>query len=442
MVVLKNATIYNGKGDVIKNGIIIIEGSAIVEIGDKTVTIPKGAEIIDINGKFVTPGLIDSHIYFAQTGFFDARPNIIDVRDYFDFDELQDDLKNNPQSYYDAYLRSGVTGVYDVGGFLWSITRQEEAENNENAPHIAASGPLLSGFDQTRLDYFNTSDAKQMVSLSSPEMGRETIKQYSKLGSTGIKIWGVMLKDSSFMKSLRAVTDETHKQNNRLIVYAVSLDQAKEALQLGAKILVHSVEDQEVDEEFIQLALKNDIIYLPTITVTRGYLEAFNSLKEKRNFDDVNNAMDVRAKTFLETSTDYLDKLPKDFDLEERINLFEDLCNNTEPIMMLNLKKVHESGIRVAVATDAGNPGTFHGISIYDEMEIMQKAGIEPKDIIVMATQNGAIAMDRADDFGTLEKGKFANLIILEKDPAIDITNFRSITHVMRTGVMNLIYNE
>jgi len=72
----------------------------------------------------------------------------------------------------------------------------------------------------------------------------------------------------------------------------------------------------------------------------------------------------------------------------------------------------------------------------------MQKAGIEPRDIIVMATQNGAMAMDRADDFGTLEKGKFANLIILEKDPAIDITNFRSITHVMRTGVMNSIYNQ
>ncbi|MTI38374.1 amidohydrolase family protein, partial [Fulvivirga lutimaris] len=442
VTVLKNATIYNGKGEVIKNGIIIIQGSSIVEIGDKTVDIPNGAEIMDLTGQFVTPGLIDSHIHFSQTGFFDARPNIIDLRDYYNFDELQDDLKNNPQSYYNAYLRSGVTGVYDVGGFLWSITRQEEAENNDNAPHVAASGPLLSGVDQTRLDYFNTSDEKQMVYLSSPEMGRETVQQYSNLGSTGIKIWGVMLKDSSFMKSLQAVADETHKQKNKLIVHATSLDQAKEALRLGAKILVHSVEDQEVDEEFIQLALKNDVIYLPTITVTRGYLEAFKSLKEKRTFDDAHNAMDARAKTFLETSTDYLDKLPKDFDLEERISLFEDFCIRLEPIMMHNLKKVHESGIRVAVATDAGNPGTFHGVSIYDEMEIMQKAGIEPKDIIVMATQNGAMAMDRADDFGTLEKGKFANLIILEKDPAIDITNFRSITHVMKTGVLKPINNE
>jgi len=205
---------------------------------------------------------------------------------------------------------------------------------------------------------------------------------------------------------------------------------------------VHSVEDQEVDEEFIKLALKNDIIYLPTLTVTRGYLEAFKSFKEKRDFDDPRNAMDVRAKTFLETSTNYLDKLPEDFDLEERIKQFENYVTQDEPIMLQNLKKVHDAGIKVAVATDAGNPGTFHGISIYDEMEMMQKAGIEPKDIIVMATQNGALAMDRADDFGTLEKGKFANLIILEKDPGIDISNFRSITHVMRTGVINLIYNE
>ena len=59
-----------------------------------------------------------------------------------------------------------------------------------------------------------------------------------------------------------------------------------------------------------------------------------------------------------------------------------------------------------------------------------------------MATQNGALAMDRADDFGTLEKGKFANLIILEKDPGIDVSNFRSISHVMRTGVLSEIDNS
>ena len=73
-------------------------------------------------------------------------------------------------------------------------------------------------------------------------------------------------------------------------------------------------------------------------------------------------------------------------------------------------------------AIDAGNLGTFHGISIYDEMEAMQKASIPASQIIIMATKNGSIAMERSEDFGTLEKGKMADLIILDKDPSIDIS--------------------
>jgi imidazolonepropionase-like amidohydrolase len=99
-----------------------------------------------------------------------------------------------------------------------------------------------------------------------------------------------------------------------------------------------------------------------------------------------------------------------------------------------NLKRLHDSGVKVVVGTDAGNPGTLHGVSIYEEMEAMQSAGISPEDMIVIATKNGAESMRRGDDFGTLEKGKFANLIILESDPSQDISNMRSITHTMIKG--------
>jgi len=98
--------------------------------------------------------------------------------------------------------------------------------------------------------------------------------------------------------------------------------------------------------------------------------------------------------------------------------------------------RVYEAGIPIAVSTDAGNPGTLHGISIYDELEAMQQAGIPPADLIVMATKNGARTMDREGDFGTLEKGKMADLIVLERDPGSDISNMRSITHVMRGGLL------
>ncbi|GAB5527803.1 MAG: hypothetical protein Roseis2KO_56750 [Roseivirga sp.] len=434
--VLKGATIFDGTGSSIENGIVMIKEGRIDGIGGPDTEIPGGAKLIDVSGKFITPGLVDSHIHFAQTGFFDGRPDVADFRDSLNYDELQKDLRANPTSYYEAYLRSGITAVYDVGGFEWSIERQSSAENNLNAPHVAASGPLISGYPENRLDFFNTSSEKQMLYLSSPEVGRAAVQRHSGLGSTGIKVWGLLLNDSTFMESVKALADETKKQGNQLIVHATNLEEAKEALRLGAKVLVHSVDDQEIDEEFIQLAKANDVIYLPTLTVIRGYYEAYKSLKALRQIDDPNSVLDDRMSAFLQSSTIFQNQLPEDYQLEGRIAGFASVLDGYETNMATNLKKVYEAGITIAVATDAGNPGTYHGLSIYDEMMAMQAAGIPALDIISMATQNGALAMKRSDDFGTLTKGKMADLILLDQDPSADIANIKSITHVMRGGLL------
>ncbi|MDZ7716556.1 MAG: amidohydrolase family protein [Balneolaceae bacterium] len=121
---------------------------------------------------------------------------------------------------------------------------------------------------------------------------------------------------------------------------------------------------------------------------------------------------------------------------KERLRSFDPATDRVSQTNILNLKKVYEAGIPVAVGTDAGNPGTLHGPSIYEEMEAMQGAGIPAGDLIVMATKNGAMAMERLDDFGTLESGKLANLIVLDEDPSADITNMRSITHTMIKGLL------
>jgi imidazolonepropionase-like amidohydrolase len=102
--------------------------------------------------------------------------------------------------------------------------------------------------------------------------------------------------------------------------------------------------------------------------------------------------------------------------------------------MTANLARVHASGNSVVVATDAGNPLTLHGPSIYNEMEAMQAAGIPAADIVVMATRNGARVMRRERDFGTLEAGRIADLLVLTEDPRTDVRAFRSLTHVMRAG--------
>jgi len=144
--------------------------------------------------------------------------------------------------------------------------------------------------------------------------------------------------------------------------------------------------------------------------------------------------VDQRTRNLITTASQFKDHSRLTDGFKERLRSFNPETNMTTDLMLQNLKSVYDAGIPIVVGTDAGNPGTLHGISIFDEMEAMQSAGITPADLIVMATRNGAESMRRLDDFGTLESGKFGNLIIMDEDPSDDISNIRSLTHVMIKG--------
>lgn len=433
---LTGATLFDGNGGRIANGVLLIQEGRITTVGDAETEIPEGAEVIDVSGKFITPGLVDAHVHFGQTGFYDGRPDALDLRDTLPYEAVQKQLSTNPDRYYEAYLRSGVTAVYDVGGYEWSLDLPASAEENLNAPHVAAAGPLLTPVPQENLAIINTADSKQLIQLTSPELGRERVQRQTQLGATGIKIWMIALQDSVFMKSLDAVTEEVGLQDNKLIVHATSLDQAKEALRRGAKVLVHSVDDQPLDDEFVDLARKAGVIYCPTLVVARGYNNAAKALKNDFQVNDPNNVVDGETKNRINSGHLFFKYYPNPEKYEENLSREGEYLDGVEAMMAANLKRVYQAGIPIALSTDAGNPGTLHGISIYDELEAMQAAGLAPSDIIPMATRNGALAMERADDFGTLEAGKMADLIVLEEDPSADTSHFRSITHVMRGGVL------
>jgi imidazolonepropionase-like amidohydrolase len=104
--------------------------------------------------------------------------------------------------------------------------------------------------------------------------------------------------------------------------------------------------------------------------------------------------------------------------------------------MAANLKRVSAAGIPVAMGTDAGNPLTLHGPSVYAEMEAMQAAGLSPMEVIVASTRGGSAAMGAAAVTGTLEKGKSADLIVVGADPTKDVANLRKLLFVMRAGVL------
>ncbi len=439
VTIFENATVYDGNGNKLENANIIVSGGRIECVGECDT--PQGASVVDLSGKFVTPGIVDAHVHFFQTGFFDSRPDAMDLREIFPTIETYGYQASYPERYYEAYLKSGVTAVYDVGGMPWSIELQEKCENDLSAPHVAAAGPLITPASPERIEIFNNPVEKVMVHLSDAETGKRTVRYNSSLGSTGIKIWGVAIDDPEFISNLTEVANEVERTGNKLIVHSTPLAQAKAALGLGARLLVHSVEDQVVDEEFIQLALENNTYYNPTMIVSRGYLNATKAvLGDGFDFQDPNRVIDDKTVKMISEAPEYA-YLVDTAALRSSLPRRENRLAMRDSIMAANALKLHQNGVKLVVGTDAGNPGTLHGVSIFNEMEAMQRAGISAEDLIVIATRNGAETMERATDFGTIENGKMADLIVLEKDPGVDISAMRSVLQVMRGGKMIQVKN-
>lgn len=433
--VLKGATLFDGTGSpAIENSVIVINEQEIQCVGtEDDCAIPEKAEITDVSGKYITPGLIDAHMHFFQTGFFDGRPDALDITGTYPFPQVAAYQQQNPQRYYNSYLCAGVTGVYDVGGASWSVRLQESAEQNPMAPHVASAGPLITPVQGAPFDL--PSD-KILVPLNTKEAGIKTVQYMSALGSTGIKFWQLDVDNEEYMQRVAVAAEEIEKQGNKMIAHATTLEQAKAALRNGTKLLVHSVQDTAVDEEFIQLAKENGTYYNPTLIVGSGYLLAYRAAAGVAPFeiDDPNQCVDKKTRKLMNNASQFSDHTRFSEGFVERLEAFDPGTDMLSETNLKNLKMVYDAGIPIVVGTDAGNPGTLHGISVYDEMEAMQSAGIPAGDLIVMATRNGAMAMERGEDFGTLEEDKFANLIVLEEDPSADIANMRSITHTMIKG--------
>ena len=407
---------------------IILRDGRIACAGPRTdCPVPRGMRSIDLAGKFVTAGLIDAHVHFSQTGWIDARPDAIDLRSELAYDSTVAMLQQNPAPFDRAWLCSGVTAVFDVGGFPFTIPMARAHETNPLAPRMAAAGPLLT----SRAHWLNLPFIQQFVPMSSDSLVRSTVSGIAHMSSSAIKVWYLQLPeaDRAHAKEMLMIAGQEAKRAGKpLIVHATQLPRAKEALEAGTKVLVHSVETAEIDDDFIAAAKRNGTIVIPTLTVREGYGDVGFGRSPAHRYPL--ECVDAVTRAKLERS------------LPERLR--SPLAAAAAPggrwdeqrrTMDLNLRKMRDAGIPIAMGTDAGNPGTAHGPSIYREMEAMQAAGMTAREVLLSSTLIAARAMGRESDLGSVDPGKLADLTIFDADPSVNISNARRVHGVVRGGV-------
>jgi imidazolonepropionase-like amidohydrolase len=425
-IVIQGATVITASGrPTIRNAAIVIEGGRITAIGPRAeVKMPRGAQTINANGKWIIPGLIDAHVHITQSGGLYTRPDVIDLRKWRPYEKELEWIKQRLPFTFEHYLLSGITGIVDCGGPMWNFEMRDIASRTKNAPRVAVAGPLIATYAPPT----TSASEPDVIKANSPEHARELVRQQLEHKPDIIKIWFIRRPGDDFQEQTRIVAaaiDESKKGGVRVAVHATELATAKAAVSAGADILVHSVTDRRVDTDFIDLVTKRDVLYITTLFVEDGYR---NVLRQKVALSDIERKL---GDPEVIATWGELAKIPPG-EIPDGVPSIPDPLKR--PVSFDNLMLMETAGARIVAGTDAGNIGTLHGPSLHREFELMEAAGMRPSEIIASATKNAAAVMGRENDLGTLEKGKFADLVILDADPLADIKNTRKIFKVMKGG--------
>ena len=418
-----------GEAAVARNQTVMIEGNRIKSVGPSAFRRPSGdTTVIDGKGKWVVPGLIDSHVHFFQSGNLYTRPDGADLNAYMPYAKEMARNKARLPATFKVWLASGVTSVVDVGGPFWNFEVRDAAARTAEAPRVAVAGPLISMVDRVKLDLGDP----PIIKITSPEEARALVARELERKPDFIKVWFIHQAGDDLAAQeaiVKATADAAHAAGVRLAVHATELLVAKASLRAGADFLVHSVEDEAVDDEFLALAKKNHALYCPTLFVGMGYRYTFSNTWQPTEAEKRLADPEILA------SMGDLAKIPPEM-LPERVAkaMKEPKAPTPNPIALQNLKRVWDAGIPVAMGTDAGNVGTLHGPSVFREMALMVQAGLTPLQVLRSATVGGARAMGREREIGTLTSNKLADLVILDADPLADVQNLARIHRVVKDG--------
>ncbi len=430
---LLGGTLVDGTGAApVADAVVVLRGGKIECAGARAACpVPADAGLVDTRGTWITPGLIDAHVHHAQTGWVDGRPDALDRRSEHPYAQVEADLRAHPERFWRAEICSGVTAVLDAGGYPWTLGLEARAENDTRAPHVAAAGPLLATIDH----WLNLPAERQFVHLHDEASAKSGVAALAAAGARFVKVWYVIDKEAdvaAYAPFVRAAGEAARAAHVPLIVHATGLAEAKEALRAGAALLVHSVDDGPIDDEFVRLAREAHATYCPTLTVYGGYGRFWDGVAAGRapEIDDPNGCVDAETRARVAETARLGAAAAAGRNLERMHKGQAQALAN----MKDNLRRVRDAGIPIAMGTDAGNPLTLRGPAVYAEMEAMQSAGLTPMEVLVAATAGGAHALGRDRDLGTVTAGKLADLLVLDADPTADVRAFRRLRYVVRGG--------
>jgi imidazolonepropionase-like amidohydrolase len=411
---LTHVRVIDGTGRTpLENATVLIEGNHILAIQPGSGALPAGAQVLDLQGDTVMPGLINAHGHLAL---------VVDGQNSATAYTAENVLAELRQ--YESY---GVTAMLSLGvnrDLLYSIRKQQAQGKLDGATVFTADRGI--GVPDAAPGLPAAPD--QLYRPASTDEARAAVDAMARRHADIVKIWVDSLggtKPTMQPEIYRAVIEEAHKHHLRVAAHVYYLADAKSLVNDGVDVLAHSVRDKPVDQELIAEMKRRRVWYIPTFTVD----ESFYIYAEHPGFMQIEffkNAVPSGLLTTL-SSDAYAQKVSQDPNTPRHKADFA--------MDQQNLKALYDAGILVGFGTDSGAmPTRIPGFSEHRELEDLVQAGLTPMQAIVCATRSNATLLGITATRGTLQPGKRADLIVLAANPLDDITNTRTIVTIFHDG--------
>ena len=376
------------------DAVVLIEGDRIVAAGPRsTIKIPNNAQIIDVAGKFLLPGLWDMHAHLYQTEF-------------------------GP-----TYLAAGITTARDVGNDIETATALRDAAKEKRG-----LGPrmLLAGY----IDGKNEGHSFD-IQVETPEEARAAVQHYKNAGYEQLKI-----RDHVKLETLKVICDEAHRLGMTVAGHVPEAMNALQAVEAGMDQLSHI---NYVLTGFFPRRARNDL----PLRINLNGPNAINALKFFKEhgtvMDPTYAVLELMLRPLnvpIETFEPGLAKVPAE--LTVQINKKGGPTDEAEGLRMVldvwqkTIGALHRAGVPIVAGTDVGVPGH----TLHRELELYVKAGFTPLEAIQAATIVPARVMKVGGEVGAIEAAKRADLIVLDANPLDNISNIRKVRFVVTQGRM------
>ena len=423
ILLIKNTNIVDVRTGAIRSNVSVLIHNNRIQRIEKEIRIADNVQVFDGTGKYLIPGLWDMH-----THTWDA------------------------ESTFPLLTANGVTGIRDMFGSMSAINKWKEdiANGRLKGPVIYGSGPIVDGPKPIW---------PGSVAISSPKQIHDVIDSLkNKLKVDFIKVYSLIPRADYF-----SIVDETRKHSISFAGHVpaeVTVLEAAKAGQKSQEHLIGFVQGSSDSAEYFNKVSQKQIIDTPLrnpVIKMRRLLNTFNEknlsalVKELAKYENVwicptltvNHNLgyladsvftnDPRVHYMMPGIKNFWD--PKnDFRFKNYAEEYYDLSRKTFALHLKIVKQLQDAGVKMIAGTDYPNPYCFPGFSLHDELSYMVEAGLTPLQALQTATINPALYFNITNDYGTVEVGKVANLVLLEQNPLVKIDHTKSIFAVVING--------